>query len=90
MYVVRLKSIDGIFDFKVFTSRPLALSSIESTQNQVVDENLNEAMLFDVASANDPRTAVRLMWDASTALLGIVPRPMTEAQAADWLADLHL
>jgi hypothetical protein len=90
MYVVRLKSIDSAFNFGSFTSRPLALSSVESGQNQVIDENLYEAAIFDIASANDPRTAIRLVRDGRAALSGIFPRPMTEAQAAAWLADLYL
>jgi hypothetical protein len=90
MYMVRLRSIDGVFNFKVFTSRPLVLSSFKSGQNQVIDEDLIETALFDNASANDPRTAIRLVRDGGAALSGIFPQPMTEAQAAAWLADLYL
>jgi hypothetical protein len=90
MYVVRLKSIDGILNFRAFRSRTLALSHFEAGQNQVIDEILNESALFDVASASDPRTAIRLVRDGSVALSRIYPPPMTQAQAAAWLADLNL
>lgn len=89
MYVVRLRSIDSIFYISSFTSRALPLSSV-SGENQVIDENLNEAAIFDIKSANDPRTAIRLVRDVSAALSWSVPRPMTKAQAAAWLADLYL
>jgi hypothetical protein len=90
MYVVRLKSIDGILNFRAFRSRTLALSHFEAGQNQVIDEILNESALFDVASACDPRTAIRLVRDGWVALSRIYPPPMTQAQAAAWLADLNL
>jgi hypothetical protein len=90
MYVVRLKSIDGIVNFKAFRSRILALSHFEAVQNQVIDEILNESALFDVASARDARTAIRLVRDGRVALSRIYPPPMTQAQAAAWLADLNL
>jgi hypothetical protein len=54
------------------------------------DEILNESALFDVASANDPRTATQLVRDGRVAVSQIYPRPMTQAQAAAWLADLDL
>jgi hypothetical protein len=90
MYVVRLKSIDGILNFRAFRSRTLALSHFEAGQNQVIDEILNESALFDVVSASDPRTAIRLARDGRVALSRIYPPPMTQAQAAAWLADLNL
>jgi hypothetical protein len=90
MYVVRLKSIDGILNFRAFRSRTLALSHFEAGQNQVIDEILNESALFDVASARDPRTAIRLVRDGRVVLSRIYPPPMTQAQAAAWLADLNL
>jgi hypothetical protein len=90
MYVVRLKSIDGILNFRAFRSRTLALSHFEAGQNQVIDEFLNESALFDVALARDPRTAIRLVRDGRVALSQIYPPPMTQAQAAAWLADLNL
>jgi hypothetical protein len=90
MYVVRLKSIDGIVNFRAFRSRTLALSHFEAGQSQVIDEILNESALFDVASANDSRTATQLVRDGTVAVSQIYPRPMTQAQAAAWLADLNL
>jgi hypothetical protein len=90
MYVVRLKSIDSIFNFRSFTSRPLAQSNFDAGQERVIDEGLNESALFDAASTNDPRIAVQLVRDGRAALLQIYPRPMTREQAAAWLADLYL
>jgi hypothetical protein len=90
MYVVRLKSIDSVFNFKAFTSRQLALSCFEVGQNQVIDEGLDESALFDVASTDDPKRAIQLVRDGKASLLRIYPRPMTEAQAAAWLAHLDL
>jgi hypothetical protein len=90
MYVVRLKSIDGIVNFRAFRSRTLALSHFEAGQSQVIDEILNESALFDVASANDSRTATQLVRNGTVAVSQIYPRPMTQAQAAAWLADLNL
>jgi hypothetical protein len=90
MYVVRLKSIDGILNFRAFISRSLALSHFEAGRNQVIDEILNESALFDVASARDPGTATRLARDGRASLSRIYPQPMTQAQAAAWLADLNL
>jgi hypothetical protein len=90
MYVVRLKSIDGIANFRAFGSRTLALSHFEAGQSQVIDEILNETALFDVASASDPRTATQLVRDGRVSVSQIYPRPMTQAQAAAWLADLNL
>ena len=90
MYVVRLKSIDGIANFKAFGSRTLAISHFEAGESQVIDESLNEAALFDVASTSDPRAAIRLVREGRVALSRIYPRPMTQAQAAALLADLNL
>jgi hypothetical protein len=90
MYVVRLKSIDGIVNFRAFRSRTLALSHFEASQSWVIDEILNEAALFDVASRNDPRAAIRLVRDGRVAVSRVYPPPMTQAQAAAWLADLNL
>jgi hypothetical protein len=90
MYVVRLKSIDGIANFRAFRSRTLASSHFEAGQSQVIDEILHETALFDVASASDPRTATQLVRDGRVAVSQIYPRPMTQAQAAVWLADLDL
>jgi hypothetical protein len=63
MYVVRLRTIEGIFDFKAFTSRRLALSNFEAGQDQVIDEGLEESALFDIASTDDPKTAIQLVRD---------------------------
>jgi hypothetical protein len=90
MYVIWLKSIDGILNFRAFRSRTLALSHFEAGESQVIDEILNESALFDVASANDPRAAIRMVRDGSVAVSQIYPRPMTQAQATAWLADLEL
>jgi hypothetical protein len=90
MYVVRLKSIDGVYYFKAFTSRRLALSYFEAGQDQVIDEDLEESALFDVASTDDPKTAIQMVRNVRAPLVQIYPQPMTEAQAASWLADLCL
>jgi hypothetical protein len=90
MYVVRLKSIDGTLEFGAFISRSLAQSSFETGRDQVIDERLDESALFDVASLDDPKTAVRLAREGRASLLRIYPPPMTEAQAAAWLAGFGL
>jgi hypothetical protein len=89
MYVVRLRSIDGIVNLRAFRSRTLALSQFEAGQSQV-DEILDEAALFDVPSASDPGKAIRLVRDGSVAPSRVYPQPMTQAQAAAWLVDLNL
>jgi hypothetical protein len=53
MYVVRLRSIDGISNFSAFRSQTLALSHFETGQSQVIDEILNGSALF----GSDPRIA---------------------------------
>jgi hypothetical protein len=90
MYVVRLKLIDGTLEFGAFISRSLAQSSFETGRDQVIDERLDESALFDVASLDDPKTAVRLAREGRASLLRIYPPPMTEAQAAAWLAGFGL
>jgi hypothetical protein len=90
MFVVRLRSIDSSFNFKAFMSRRLALSNFEAGQDQVIDERLEESALFEVASTDDPTTAIQRVRDRRAPLVQIYPRPMTEAQAAAWLADLGL
>jgi hypothetical protein len=90
MYVVRMKSIDGIVNFRAFRSPTLALSYFEAGRSRVIDEILNESALFDVASASDPRAAIRLVREGRVALSRIYPPPMTQAQAAAWLAGLNL
>jgi hypothetical protein len=90
MYVVRLKSNDSSLEFKAFTSRLLALSSFEAGQSQVVDERLDESTLFDVAAACDAKAAIQSVREGRASLVRIYPRPMTEAEAAAWLADLDL
>jgi len=74
MYVVRLKSIDGILNFKAFRSRTVALSWFEAGQSLVIDEAVNESALFDVASASDPRAAVRLCGRAGLRRRGFIHR----------------
>jgi hypothetical protein len=88
MYVVRLRSVNSGFTLSAFTSKRLALSNFEAGQEQVIDEGLEESALFDVASTDDPKTAVQLVRQGGASLVQIYPRPMTEAQAAAWLADL--
>jgi hypothetical protein len=90
MYVVRLRSIDGIANLRAFRSRTLALTHFEAGQSQVVDESLKESALFDVTSTSEPTTATRLVRDGRVAVSQIYPPPMTQAQAAAWLADLYL
>jgi hypothetical protein len=88
MYVVRLKSIDGTLHFSAFTSGSLAQSIFESGRDQVIHERLDESTLFDVASADDPKTAIQRAREGRASLLRIYPPPMTEAQAVAWLANL--
>jgi hypothetical protein len=90
MYVVRLKSIDGILNHRAFTSRALARSNFEVGQDRVIDEGLDESALFDVASTDDPKTAIQLVRNGRASLVQIYPQPMTVAQAAAWLADLGI
>jgi hypothetical protein len=90
MYVVRLKSNDSIFNLRAYTSRTLARSSFEAGRNQVIDDGLQESALFVVPSANDSMTAIRLVPGGRAARLRIYPPPMTQLQAAAWLADLDL
>jgi|HubBroStandDraft_6_1064221.scaffolds.fasta_scaffold2387461_2 hypothetical protein len=90
MYVVRLKSIDGSLDFEAFSSRSLAQLIFEVGQNEVIVERLDELTLFDVSSVDDPKTAIQFAREGKAALLQIYPTPMTEAQAAAWLADFDL
>jgi hypothetical protein len=85
-----LKSSDGIANLRAFRSRTLALSHFEAGQSQVIDEILKEAALFDVTSTSNPTTAIRLVRDGRVAVWQIYPPPMTQAQAAAWLADLYL
>jgi hypothetical protein len=89
MYVVSLKSIDGIMNFRAFRSRTLALSHFETGQRQVIDEILDESALFYVTSTSEPETAIRLVRDGRVAVSRIYPPPMTQAQAAALLADLN-
>jgi hypothetical protein len=56
----------------------------------VIDESLNESALFDVTSASDPTTAIELVRDGRVAVSRVYPRPMTQAEAAAWLADFYL
>jgi hypothetical protein len=90
MFVVRLKLIDSSLKFQAFTSRLLALSSFEAGQSQVIDGRLDESTLFDVAAACDAKTAIQSVREGRASLLQIYPRPMTEAEAAAFLADLDL
>jgi hypothetical protein len=90
MYVVRLKSIDGIMNFRAFRSRTLALSHFEAGQRQVIHEILNESALFNVTSTSEQQKATRLVRDGRVAVSQIYPPPMTLAEAAAWLADLNL
>jgi hypothetical protein len=66
----------------------LALSHFEAGQSRVIDEVLKGSELFDVTSASDPTTVFRLVRDGRVAASRIYPPPMTQAQAAAWLADL--
>jgi hypothetical protein len=90
MYVVRLRSIDGTLHFEAFTSRVLAQSVFATGRDQVIDEKMDESTLFDVASADDPKTAIQLARVGRASLLQIYPPPMTEAEAVAWLANLPL
>jgi hypothetical protein len=77
-------------NFRAFRSRTLALSRFEAGRNLLIDETLSESALFDVASTSDPGAAIRLVREGSVTLSQIDPWPMTQAQAAAWLADLNL
>jgi hypothetical protein len=77
-------------NFRAFGSRTLALSHFEAGESRVIDEILNESALFDLALVSDPRTAIRLVRDGRVAPSRIYPPPMTQAQAAAWLAGLNL
>jgi hypothetical protein len=90
MYVVRMKSIDSIANFKSFTSRLEAQLTFDVGQERVIDEKLNEVALFEVVSTSDERKSVQLVRGGKAALLEMYPRPMTFDQAAAWLADLYL
>jgi hypothetical protein len=90
MYVVRLKSSNGILNFRAFRSRTLALSYFESGESQVICEALKESALFDVALASDARAAIRPVRNGGVAVSRIYPTPMTQAQAAAWLAEFYL
>lgn len=90
MYVVRLKSNDSIFNFRAFTSRTLARSNFDAGRDQVIDDGLQESALFVVASASDPTIATQLVRVGRATLMNIYPPPMTEIEAAAWLADLEL
>jgi hypothetical protein len=43
MYVVRLKSIDSILNFKSFASRPLAQQNFEAGQDRVIEKDWTRA-----------------------------------------------
>jgi hypothetical protein len=73
MYVLRLRSIDGIFNFKAFTSRRLALSNFEAGQGKVIDEGLEESALFDVALTDDSKVAIQLVRDGRAPLCISIP-----------------
>jgi hypothetical protein len=62
----------------------------EAGQNEVVVERQDELTLFDVSSVDDPKTAIQFAREGKAALVQIYPTPMTEAQAAAWLADFDL
>lgn len=88
--MVLLKSIDGILNHRAFASWVLACSNFEAGQDRVIDEDLAESALFDVASTDDPKTAIQLVRSGRAPLVQIYPQPMTVAQAAAWLADLGI
>jgi hypothetical protein len=75
MNAVRLRSIDGGLNRKVLAFRRAVPSNFEAVQKRTVDERLEESALFDAALV--PAVLICL-------------RPMTEAQAAAWLADFEL
>jgi hypothetical protein len=89
MYVVRIVSIDGIVNCKAFVSRAMACADLEVGRNGVIDEVMKESALF-VVSARDPRIATQLVRVGRATLLDIYPPPMTEVEAAAWLAGLEL
>ena len=68
-----LKSVDGIFNFKAFASRTLARSNFEVGQNRVIDEGLNEAALFVVVSADDPKTSIQSVKDGGLRCCESIP-----------------
>jgi hypothetical protein len=68
----------------------MARSDFEARQNQVIDEVMKESALFMVASARDPGIATQEVRVGRATLLDLYPPPMTEVEAADWLADFEL
>jgi hypothetical protein len=90
MYVVRIKSVDSIANFKSFPLRQDAQLTFAVGQDLVIDEELNEVALFHVASTSEHKTAVQFVRDGRATLLEMYPSPMTKDQAAAWLADLYL
>jgi hypothetical protein len=86
----QMKSIDNTRKFAFFSSRPLVPSSFEAGKNQDIEKDIDKSAMFDVASVSDPKAVIRLVWDGGPLLSGIIPRPMTEVQAAAWLAGLYL
>jgi hypothetical protein len=51
---------------------------------------LDESVLFDGASVDASKTAIQFVKDGRASLLQIHPQPMTEEQAAAWLANFEL
>jgi hypothetical protein len=79
-----------LLHFRSFASRPIAPSNFDSGQNRAIDEKPKELAMINLTSANDPRTSVLLVREDGIALSEILSQPMTEAQAAAWLATLYL
>jgi hypothetical protein len=90
MWVLRLRSIESVLHFRSFASRPIAPSNFDAGQNQVIDVKPKELTMISLSSANDPRTSVLLIREGGIELSEILSQPMTEAQAAGWLAALYL
>jgi hypothetical protein len=89
MYVVRLKVTDGEVDFKAFTKRPSAFARYKAGEANV-RSGLDHSALFEVASTDDPRTAIEMVKSGKANLLELYPRPMTQAEASEILRSIGL
>ena len=72
------------------TLSQLAVDFFETGRDQVINERLDESTPFDVASVDDPKTAMQLAREGRASLWRTYPSPMTEAQVVAWLANLPL
>jgi hypothetical protein len=92
MYVLRLKSIRGRYNFEASGPPSQPSSNLKADQHRAVNEGLKGTRPFDAPLMDDPKTAIEWGADRREQLARIRPRqrPMTEAQALAWLADFGL